>query len=191
MCFAFQTPVDVISVGVIDMSFGGADRVDVEEVGSTMLTRINVNGLGNNAVHDVDINHSNVVRFCVNIIEEGAVTQVTFCQNSDPPTMAPIGGAPPLQNGAGDEEWTYEEPSWWANILAYNGPTNLFRCVKREFPPDIGDACATRTKICYWGDQQCQDVGPFPTTRCTCSGTKNNPGNWVCETEPCPTGSIG
>lgn len=201
MCFTFDAPTDVISVGVMDMSAGGADHVDVEQLGVPSPSRIDVNGLGNNAVHEVMIDRYNVLRFCVDIEKEGAVTHVSFCGAggddiiTQPPSAAPITPAPQEQyiTPAPEEPYVLPAPplttggDWWENIIEYNGDTDLFRCIKRDVPPAEGDGCATRTKICYWGVQECPTIGPFPTTKCTCNGTKNNPGGWGCEPEVCPT----
>lgn len=97
-----------------------------------------------------------------------------------PPSPAPAGVGLPF---------TYELPNWWDAVQNVNGSDNLKRCFKRQFPPTQGDACATRIKICYFGDQFCPAPinGPFPTTKCTCNGSKNAPGTWNCEAEVCPS----
>lgn len=84
--------------------------------------------------------------------------------------------------------WVYELPNWWDAVQAANGSENLRRCYKRQFPPTQGSTCATRIKICYFGDQTCSG-GDFPATKCTCNGSQNVAGAWNCEPEACPASS--
>lgn len=83
--------------------------------------------------------------------------------------------------------WTYQEPPWWSVINAEFTGVNLKRCFKREFPPTVGDLCATSAKTCFFGNQDCPGVGPYPQTKCFCDGN-GSPGNWSCTSEPCPGG---
>lgn len=104
---------------------------------------------------------------------------------SDAPSSAP---SEQPTRAVGDDSWMYLLPNWWDAVQAANGSENLKRCFKRQFPPEEGTACATRTKICYFGNQDCPvpTNGPFPATKCTCDGSKNIPGTWNCVAEACP-----
>jgi hypothetical protein len=178
LCFDFgSAPVDVLSIGVMDMSLGRPDHLEVFEAGSSTVSRIEVDGLGNNAAHNVTVNRNNVARVCVHILGEGAVSHIGFCTPSVPNAQVP-----PLPN---DGPWSYELPKWWGTVQEVNGSDDLFRCFKRQFHPEEGSTCATRKKVCYWGEQVC-DVGHFPTTRCTCDGKQHIPGTWSCKPEACP-----
>lgn len=86
--------------------------------------------------------------------------------------------------------WTYKTPDWWANIQ--DKDSDLCKCHRREYPPRIGGKCATKSKKCYWGDQQCSGSDahdallPHPTTVCYCDGSQNVEGKWKCDAVACP-----
>lgn len=76
--------------------------------------------------------------------------------------------------------------SWWDTIRdSYEGD-DLKRCRKRSVPPSPGTGCAMRAKTCFFGNQECSSVGPFPDTKCSCDGVKGVAGTWTCGTVSCP-----
>mmetsp|Transcript_6826 Transcript_6826/g.11310 ORF Transcript_6826/g.11310 Transcript_6826/m.11310 type:complete len:333 (+) Transcript_6826:67-1065(+) len=91
-------------------------------------------------------------------------------------------------------EWTYELPDWWDMVIEHEGDDYLKKCKRREEPPRHGKKCPRRTKTCYWGNQQCDDVDgknrpvtfPYATTSCHCDGTVDRRGRWSCENVACP-----
>lgn len=113
---------------------------------------------------------------------------------ASPVTAAGAREADPVVVPAAGLPFVYEEPAWWATVVAQaastdeGSKTNLMRCIKRPFPPTEGSMCATRTKICYFGNQQCasSSASAYPETKCTCNGSDNAPGTWHCEAAVCP-----
>lgn len=85
------------------------------------------------------------------------------------------------------EGWMYQEPLWWPYVTNNFVVVNLKRCVKREFAPTEGNLCAIHAKTCYFGNQECADIGPYPTTECFCNGDGSSPGIWSCQDDmQCP-----
>jgi hypothetical protein len=78
LCFAFESPVEVFSIGMMDLAENRGDFVQVEQADTALATKIDIEGLGNNAVQTVGINKKETTRFCIFILGEGAVSAPTL-----------------------------------------------------------------------------------------------------------------
>lgn len=76
------------------------------------------------------------------------------------------------------------EPLWWNLIQQKFTGVGLQRCKGfGNVPPANGTKCSKKPKTCFFGDQECQGIGPFPRRRCKCRG-----GTWKCDKDlVCPT----
>lgn len=80
ICFDFESLVEVFAIGFIDISPGTGNFVVVTSGTSGSTTTI-IPGLGENAVETVRINKIGVSRVCANLIAEGGITGISFCNN--------------------------------------------------------------------------------------------------------------
>jgi hypothetical protein len=74
-------------------------------------------------------------------------------------------------------------PPWWTYIQSQFMGSKLSLCSQRRNKiPSEGDDCLTLGKTCFFGQQDCASVGPFPSIRCDCVRKK-----WTCDTAlDCP-----
>lgn len=79
----------------------------------------------------------------------------------------------------------YVEPLWFQRIAEEDESGLLKRCFKKDVPPNNGDRCARRAKVCYFDTQDCDGMGAHPVTKCYCDG-RNGSQTWSCEPEACP-----
>lgn len=91
LCFSFERKVKVFSIGLMDMASKRSDFLEIEEANSNVPSRIDVEGLGDNAVQTVPIERNDVIRMCLYLLGEGGVTYISFCADdqSDSPVEAP------------------------------------------------------------------------------------------------------
>ena len=83
LCFSFvDTPVRFVSIGLLDFAAGRGDFLEVIQRSVTTPTRINIDGLGSNAVQSVDVDLRDVTSVCVNLLGEGAITNLEFCPDN-------------------------------------------------------------------------------------------------------------
>jgi hypothetical protein len=77
------------------------------------------------------------------------------------------------------------EPLWFGRISASFTGVNLQKCSKRSnTAPAKGARCSSKSKTCFFGNQECSVVGPHPETKCVCSSK-----TWNCEAVACPSAS--
>lgn len=86
----------------------------------------------------------------------------------------------------------YIEPAWYDRIEAEFTGANLKRCTKRnpngiKPAPASGESCSAAAKTCFFGTQECPEVGPHPVFRCSCDGAAGSQ-TWSCPSLACPVG---
>jgi hypothetical protein len=132
MCFNFQSPTTVLSIGVMDIASNRGDFLEVEEAGGVPPTRINFDGLGSNSVQTVDVHQKETVAFCFFLFGEGALTQINLCASEDtteailtsaPASLAPVTDAP-FTAAPNDGSPTTVAPATTASDTTI-GPTTL------------------------------------------------------------------
>ena len=99
LCFDFETPLEVFSIGLMDIPPSRGDFVEVSVDGSADPTRINFDGLGNNSVQTVPIDMQDVTKVCVFLLGEGAITNLLFCAPDREPSGAPSLSPAPTNTG--------------------------------------------------------------------------------------------
>eukprot|EP00545_Synedropsis_sp_CCMP1620_P012301 CAMPEP_0119012356 /NCGR_PEP_ID=MMETSP1176-20130426/6482_1 /TAXON_ID=265551 /ORGANISM="Synedropsis recta cf, Strain CCMP1620" /LENGTH=164 /DNA_ID=CAMNT_0006965293 /DNA_START=120 /DNA_END=614 /DNA_ORIENTATION=+ len=75
-------------------------------------------------------------------------------------------------------------PDWYDRMQQEDETGMLKKCSKRTRQgklPEIGQKCAKKPKMCYFGTQDCLGVGAHPGNKCFCDGN-----TWNCEFTTCP-----
>lgn len=86
VCFEFEDEgVTFVSMGLMDIatnrSENRSDFLEITQQGNSV--RIEIDGLGSNAVQSVAVNRTNVERACYGMLGEGAITYVEFCPSKN------------------------------------------------------------------------------------------------------------
>jgi hypothetical protein len=89
ICFEFSSPVDVISIGLLNIPSLRGDFLEVEFLGSFEPFRVDVLGFGKNSVQRIELNLMNVKRLCLYLLGEGAVTDLLFCNETSLSSFVP------------------------------------------------------------------------------------------------------
>ena len=95
ICFEFGTPLEVFFVSLLDIESGRGDFIDVT-VADESVTRIPIEGLGDNAAQTVGIGFEQVTKLCVRLMGDGAITNLSFCAPSatQTPSSSPTDSVP-------------------------------------------------------------------------------------------------
>ncbi len=73
-------------------------------------------------------------------------------------------------------------PIWWDLVTATYVNNDLASCEKRNNIAPADGARCDKPKTCFFGNQECSVVGPYPTARCRCVR-----GKWKCNRDVrCP-----
>ena len=76
----FRYPVNLESIGLMDMDEGSGDYVVVHmEDGTTQ--RHNIAGFGDNSIQEMELNHRKVIRLAINFPGSGALRFLRFCHD--------------------------------------------------------------------------------------------------------------
>ena len=89
LCFEFDTPTSILSLGTMDISEEG-DYMHITYDDGDMET-VDVTGFGNGAVQTFPVNKNNIIRFCFQFKSSGALTNIAVCLDDLPesPTTSP------------------------------------------------------------------------------------------------------
>lgn len=91
LCFEFDSPTFVLTLGVLDISEEG-DYIHLTYADNTMEKR-DVFGYGNNALQTFKIEEKELSRLCLQLKSSGAITHIALCQDGVPslaPSVTPM-----------------------------------------------------------------------------------------------------